>query len=148
MIDALRLLPVQPLKERDELGRARYAALRRGCGEGHANSVRLPDLEELFLEVDGSAPRISREGARLLLELYHEGVFETSLHRDAAADVDLLEAYAQGRASILGLSYWPRPRQQRRKVSAEPAKGFEQGRHSITMYSTEREWPIRVHRLT
>jgi hypothetical protein len=36
LIDALRLLPVQPLEERDEWGQARVQAVREGWGEVHA----------------------------------------------------------------------------------------------------------------
>ena len=50
LIDALRLLAVQPLKERNELGRARYCAAREGVGKVHGVPVSNEDLEELFIQ--------------------------------------------------------------------------------------------------
>ena len=77
LIDALRLLPVHPLTERDELGQARYQALRQGSGEVHGTAVSLEDLQELFVQGDDGHPRISREGACVLLELYQEGCWKS-----------------------------------------------------------------------
>jgi hypothetical protein len=121
LIDALRLLAVQPVKERDELGQARYCAAREGVGTVHGVPVSNEDLEELFIQDSAGAPRISREGARVLLELFREGVLEASREKRAQGGFELLEAYAQGRASIIGLGYWSKPRRSRpNRVSAPP----------------------------
>jgi hypothetical protein len=121
LIDALRLLAVQPLKERDELGQARHCAAGEGWGEVHGVPVSHEDLEELFIQDGAGAPRISREGARVLLELFREGVLEVSREKRAKGGFELLEAYAQGRGSILGLGYWSQPRRSKRnRVSAPP----------------------------
>ena len=78
LIDALRLLPVPPMKTRAELGEARHSAKRHGKGTMHGVGVLLKELDELFIEQERAAPRVSPKGAELLLRLYRKGVLEVS----------------------------------------------------------------------
>ena len=147
LIDALRLLPVHPLTERDELGQARYQALRQGSGEVHGTAVSLEDLQELFVQGDDGHPRISREGACVLLELYQEGVLEIARHKAVEGGVELLQAYAQGRASIIGPGYWPKPRRTRaRKVMALPSIERPTIR-AVRGTPNQRTYQVTMHRL-
>jgi len=147
LIDALRLLAVQPVKERDALGQARHRAAREGWGEVHGVPVSHEDLEELFIQDGAGAPRISREGARVLLELFREGVLEVSREKRAKGGFELLEAYAQGRASIIGPGYWPKPR--RAKARAVYARSPVQASITHTVRGTpyERTYQVTAHRL-
>jgi hypothetical protein len=147
LIDALRLLAVQPVKERDELGRARYCAVREGWGEVHGVAVSQEDLEELFIQDSAGAPRISREGARVLLELFREGVLEVSREKRAKGGFELLEAYAQGRASIIGPGYWPKP--PRAKARAVYTRSPVQASitHNARGTPYQRTYQVTAHRL-
>jgi hypothetical protein len=114
LIDALRLLPVQPHKERDALGQARYEAIHSGRGDVHGVPVSGDELNQLFLDAAPGGPRVSKQGALLLLRLFREDVLEVVEERLQEACIDLLEAYAEGRASILGTNFWTRPRGRRK----------------------------------
>ena len=67
LIDALRLLPVPPMKMRAELGEARHCAKRHGKSTVCEVTVLLKELDELFIEQESGAPRVSPKGAGLLL---------------------------------------------------------------------------------
>jgi hypothetical protein len=147
LIDALGLLAAQPLRDRDALGQARHYAAREGTGEVHGVAVAKQDLEELFLQDRGPAPRISREGARVLLELFREGVLEVSPKKRANGGVELLEAYGQGRASIIGRGYWSKPRRAKtRAVCTRPP--VENSTTKVVRGNPyERTYQVTAHRL-
>jgi hypothetical protein len=145
LIDALRLLPVHPGRERDELGQARYRATWDGSGEVHGVPVRLEDLEELFIQHGGGVPRASPDGARVLLELFRAGILEVSRDRTVEHGVELLEAYAQGSASIIGPGYWARrPRRKSQRAVAPP---FRDGSTSAHVASYNPAYRVTTHRL-
>ena len=147
LIDALRLLAVQPLKERDELGQARHCAARDGWGEVHGVPVSHEDLEELFIQDGAGAPRTSREGARVLLELFREGVLEVSPKKRAKGGFELLEAYAQGRASIIGLKYWSKPRRAKRNRLTAPPTIERSVTRDVLGTPHDRTYQVTMHRL-
>jgi hypothetical protein len=147
LIDALRLLAVQPMRDRDELGQARHCAACEGVGDVHGVAVSHDDLEQLFIQDFDGAPRISREGARVLLELFREGVLEVSREKRAKGGFELLEAYAQGRASIIGPGYWAKPRRSKRnRLTARPTIERSVTRDVLsTPY--DRTYQVTMHRL-
>jgi hypothetical protein len=120
LIDALRLLPVQPFREREELGLARHQAAQVGFSEVRGVRLRATQLNELFVEDGRGAPRISPLGADVLLELLRGGALDRTEQR-VEGGIELLEAYAQGRASIVGHSYWKKSRP-RRVMQSVPAR--------------------------
>ena len=146
LIDTLRLLPVQPFREREELGLARHLAQRRGFGE--VRGVRLPakDLDELFVQKVPGAPRVSSRGAQVLLDLLRRGALEI-IHRRAKDDVELLEAYAQGQASITGLGYWKKPPRRTKPPSAPNALTRTTTNVSVH-WDRESAYRVTTHRLT
>lgn len=147
LIDVLRLLPVQPFKERDVLGTARFEAVRHGAGEVHGISVPLEDLGELFLDAEPGGPRVSSKGARLLLDLLRRGVLETDNRTESQDEIQLVLAYAEGRASIVGPGFWAKRRGKKRpEPKAEPVKRV-QAAVSRPMH-THFRYPVTVHRLT
>lgn len=153
LLDVLRLLPVHPLRERDVLGLARFRARRAGWGVVHGVRLASGDLEELFLDQDGGHPRVSREGARLLLDLYQKGVLEASPTRDADGGVELLEAYADGRASIVSPAFLPRSgRRKSRSIAqrpphAAPAHSKPDAPVQATRPGIDPSYRMTVHRL-
>jgi hypothetical protein len=145
LIDALRLLPVQPMKARAELGEARHSAKHNGKGALHGVAVLLKDLDELFIEEEPGAPRISPKGAQLLLKLYRQGVLEVAEKRPDEDGAEILEAYAQGKASIVGAGFWTRP--PRRKPQRAVASLFETDVSIVRKFATlyERTYSITTH---
>ena len=119
LIDALRLLPVAPRREREELGLARHRAQLHGIARLRGVRVAAKDLDELFVQEVPGAPRLSPSGAKLLLELFRQGALE-HIDRKLDGGIELLDAYAHGRASIVGPDYWNKPRRRRATVSATP----------------------------
>jgi hypothetical protein len=146
LIDALRLLPVHPLRERENLGVARHRALQDGTGELHGVPVPAADLEQLFMGEDAGAPRISPAGASFLLRLYKDGVLEVSPRRRDADGLELLEAFAQGRASILGRAFWLRPRTG--KTRRVTPREIEVPASTPVVRPNDRVYRITTHRLT
>ena len=156
LVDALRLLPVQPLKERDAFGESWHLAKRTGSSEIHGVPVGMEELQHLFVQDDGTAPRISPDGATVLLRLYREGAFVHSDRKPAPGGIELLEAYAEGRASIVAYSYWAKPRrtgvtrrrpvEQPEVVTPTPTTSV----HHSTMFASrfERQYRVTTHRLT
>jgi hypothetical protein len=110
LADALRLLPVRPQKARYALGRAKHEATRLGSAEVHGVPVTLEELDELFLGDTAGAPRISREGALVLLKLFRAGAFVTCDERFVDGGVELLEAYGRGEASMICSWFWRKRR--------------------------------------
>jgi hypothetical protein len=157
LIDVLRLLPVQPVRERDTLGVARYRALREGWGKVHGVRLSLEELNEVFVAEEGSQPRVSREGARLLLKLYEEGALERSPKRGSEAGIELLQAFVAGTASIVSpaLLRTSGRRQARpaRQPAPRPAAVLSKPEPAISQPSQptrpapERAYRLNVHRL-
>jgi hypothetical protein len=116
LTDALRLLPVHPSNERSVLGLARFHAAHAGSSEVRGQSLSLDELNELFIE-DVPGPRISHKGARLLLKLFYEGALEVLAENEDEIHIEVLEAYAAARASIVG-SYHFRRRGEARPFGA------------------------------
>jgi hypothetical protein len=147
LIDVLRLLPVQPYKERDVLGRARYEALQAGRGEVHGVPVAAGDLNQLFLDSAPGGPKVSQQGARLLLRLLREDVLDVVEERQQEACIELLEAYAEGRASILGTTFWARPRGRRRPASTPREAILQAPEPELLTQPYRPTYRVTVHRL-
>jgi hypothetical protein len=156
LIDALRLLPIQPVKERNALGVARFRALRGGAGNLHGRRLSLKDMDELFVGEQGDRPRVSREGARLLLKLYGAGVLDESPKRHVEGGIELLWAYVDGRASIVSPALLPRRTRSRSTAQrlAPPAAALSKlEAHFSNSTETlrrgpERAYPVILHRLS
>ena len=128
LLDALRLLPdVRPACERDRLGEAKYYASRSADRTTSLNgvTVTLAELEELFRHNEGGSPRISREGAALLLRLFEQGAFDQPEVRVVDGGLELLEQYSKGLATLVESAFWRKPRRPR---SESPAQRFEHSR--------------------
>jgi hypothetical protein len=109
LVDALRLLPgIRPAHERGRLGEARHRAWVSPERVTVFNGVllTLAQLEELFLYGKHGGPRISPEGAKLLLHLFEDNAFECSDARSVPEGLDLLRQYSNGKVSII--DYRPR----------------------------------------
>jgi hypothetical protein len=147
LTDVLRLLPVQPFREREELGLARHRAGQSDFGE--VRGVRLPaaHLDELFVQDGSAAPRVSPSGARMLLELFRSGALERT-DRSINGGIELLEAYAQGRASIVGLGYWKKPRPRKATVLASARPTSPVSHTGFSGWLHEPRYRITTHRLT
>ena len=115
LVDALRLLPgVRPAHERGRLGEARHRAWLslEKVSAFNGRLLTLAQLEELFLYNEhGGSPRISPEGARLLLHLFEGGAFDCSDTRSVPGGVDLLRQYSNGEASIIAFKPRRMPQQ-------------------------------------
>jgi hypothetical protein len=61
-------------------------------------------LEELFIYSELGGPRVSREGAKLLLKLFDDGAFDRSESRSVSGGLELLTHYSAGRASVIDYS--------------------------------------------
>jgi hypothetical protein len=128
LLDALRLLPdVRPACERDRLGEAKYYASRSANRTASLNgvTVTLAELEELFRHNEGGSPRISRDGAALLVRLFERGAFDQPESREVDGGLELLEQYSKGLATLVESAFWRKPRRPR---SASPAQRFEHSR--------------------
>jgi len=128
LLDALRLLPdVRPACERDRLGEAKYHASRSADRTASLNgvSVTLAELAELFRPNEGGTPRISPEGAALLLRLFERGAFDQPESREVDGGLELLEQYSKGLATLVESAFWRKPRRPR---SAAPVQRFEHSR--------------------
>jgi hypothetical protein len=123
LLDALRLLPgVKPLSVRSRLGEAKYWAGRApsGIGQFEGISLKLADLEQLFIMDEQGRPCVSPAGAALLVDLYERGVFECVPTRKASGDLDLLAKYAKGEPVVLEKP--PRTRAPKRPKTATNPK--------------------------
>jgi hypothetical protein len=147
LIDALRLLPVQPFREREELGFARHRALQAGFSELRGVSLPKTHLDELFLRDVPGAPRVSPSGAQVLLELFRRGALER-IDRRVDGGIELLEAYAQGRASILGPAYWKKPRARGSTHLSAATPVVPPPALSRISWPHETRYRITAHRLT
>lgn len=110
LVDALRLLPgIRPVCERHRLGEAKLRAALSPRLVVDFNGVPLTraQLDQLFIYNELGGPRVSQEGAKLLLELFDEGAFDRSDPRSVPGGLDLLKRYSTGRASIID---YKRPR--------------------------------------
>ena len=150
LVDALRLLPgVAPVRAREALGQARHWATRTGVGEVNGVPASVAQLEQMFLHGEGGGPRISQQGAAFLLKLFREGVFERQDMRKVQDGVELLTAYAEGRASIIGPGYWPKRKRSagtRREPRVVPATPPYTERTAVPERSFNR-YSVIIHRL-
>jgi hypothetical protein len=104
LVDVLRLLPgIRPVCERYRLGEAKLRASRSPKLMAYFNgiSLTLQQLEELFVYGERGGPRVSQEGARLLLQLFDNGAFDRSDPRSVPGGLELLTHYSAGRASVI-----------------------------------------------
>ena len=145
LVDALRLLPVAPMKTRAELGEARHSAKRHGEGAVHEVTVFLKELDELFIEEESGAPRVSPKGVQLLLKLYRQGVLEVAEKRRGEGGLEILEAYTQGRASIIGPGFWTKPpRRNPQRTLARPIEKHTSTVHGLVTPYT-RTYLVTTH---
>ena len=124
LVDALRLLPgIQPVHELCRLGEARHRALisRDQVTAFDGLLLTLAQLEELFVYGEHGGPRVSPEGAKVLLHLFEENAFECANAYLVPGGLDLLRQYSNGEASIIDYS----PRRMARQVGeAEKSEGL------------------------
>jgi hypothetical protein len=150
LVDALRLLPnVRPVCERDRLGEAKHSASHSPNRTAPVNgvSVTLVDLEELFLYNERGGPRVSQEGAALLLRLFEQGAFDCSDCLPVEGGVELLTQYSKGLATLIDSRFWGRVRRPRPRA---PAKSLEQRGARAERVSIARRLArtnVTVHRL-
>src|SRR5262245_24296076 len=79
LVDALRLLPgIRPVHERHQLGMAKHLASFSASRTTNVSGITLTlaQLEELFIYGERGGPRISQQGAKLLLQLFEQGAFD------------------------------------------------------------------------
>jgi hypothetical protein len=144
LVDALRLLPgVRPVCERYRLGEAKLRASRSPKLMAYFNGIPLTllQLEELFVYGGRGGPRVSQEGAKLLLGLFDDNAFDRSDSRSVPGGLELLTQYSQGHASVIDYRL-PRagPPRQYRKV--------EKSTERVEQPSTRPRAPaVIVHRL-
>ena len=147
LVDALRLLPVAPRREREELGLARHRAQLHGIARVRGVRVAAKDLDELFVQEVPGAPRLSPSGAKVLLDLFRQGALER-IDGKLDGGIELLDAYAHGRASIVGPDYWKKPRRRRATVLATP-RPMPRVTSNVSFDSRqEPRYGITAHRLT
>jgi hypothetical protein len=150
LLDALRLLPnVRPACERDRLGEAKYYASRSPDHAASLNgvSVTLAELEELFRHSERGSPRISQEGAALLVRLFEQGAFDHPECREVEGGLELLEQYSKGLATLIESAFWRKPRRPR---SVAPAPRFEHRAPATEVPIAHRPmggFHVTVHRL-
>ena len=113
LVDLLRLLPgVRPVRERYELGEAKHRASLSPSRTADVNGVpvTLLQLDELFLDDRRGGPRVSQEGARLLLHLFSQGAFDPFERRKVEGGLELLAQYSKGLATVIDDRFWRRVR--------------------------------------
>ena len=144
LVEALRLLPgISPRQERDRLGEAKYLASHSPTLITDFNGVELTvtRLQELFVRDKQGRPRVSPEGATLLLHLYEERAFPSFGDRRVAGDLELLTQYSRGLATVIGPNYWRGVRRKTPCTSANVAQPKELG-GQILGVTHPREAPI------
>jgi hypothetical protein len=122
LVDALRLLPgIRPVCERYRLGEAKLRASRSPKLLAYFSGIALalPQLEELFVYGERGGPRVSQEGAQLLLKLFDDGAFDRSHPRSVPGGLELLMHYSAGRASVIDYS---RPKVRRARLANDVEK--------------------------
>jgi hypothetical protein len=150
LVDALRLLPnIRPVCERHRLGEAKHEAARSPDRTASVNgvSVTLAELEELFLHSECGSPRVSQQGAALLLRLFEQGAFDFSGCRPVEGGLELLTQYSKGLATLIGARFWGSVRRQR---PLAPTKRIEQQRVPAAEVSISRlpaGLNVTIHRL-
>jgi hypothetical protein len=110
-------------------------------------SVTLGELEELFLDSERGIPRVSQQGAALLLRLFEEGAFDCSECRPVEGGLELLTQYSKGLATLIEPRFWGAARRQQ---PVAPTKSVTQKRPPAREVSIARlpaELIGTVHRL-
>ena len=125
LFEALRLLPgIAPRLERDRLGKAKYQASRSLSHTVNFSGVQLTlaQLQELFVYDPQGRPRVSRAGAALLLLLFEAGAFASLDGRKVEGNIQLLQQYSKGLASVLARNSRPRVPRGTRAESSNDAR--------------------------
>jgi hypothetical protein len=125
LVDVLRLLPgIRPVCERYRLGEAKLRASRSPKLMAYFNGIPLTllQLEELFVYRERGGPRVSQEGAKLLLKLFDDGAFDRSDPRSVPGGLELLTHYSAGRASVID---YRRPNVRRARQTHDAKKRVE-----------------------
>src|SRR5512145_1171101 len=125
LVNALRLLPgIRPVCERRQLGEAKHRASLSPRRSASVNGVpvTLAQLEELFLYNEHGGPRVSQEGAALLLQLFARGAFDSSDCRKVEGGLELLTQYSKGLATVIDYRFRARVRRPRSLAPAERVK--------------------------
>jgi len=146
---ALRLLPdIRPMYERHRLGEAKHEAAHSADGTALLNgvSVTLLELEELFVDSERGSPRVSQQGAVLLLRLYQEGAFDFFHHRPMEGGLELLTQYSLGLASLIESRFWGKARRQRPLAPSAHAEHRKPRSHQPVV-ARHGEFIGTVHRL-
>ena len=136
---------MRPVCERYRLGEAKLRASRSPKLVAYFNGVALTlsQLEELFVYGEHGGPRVSQEGAKLLLKLFDDAAFDQSDPRSVAGGLELLTQYSQGHARVLDYRV-PKARHPRQYRNVETsAKKLEQPSTALLVRSP----PIKVHRI-
>jgi hypothetical protein len=145
LVDVLRLLPgVRPVCERYRLGEAKLRASRSPKLMAYFNGIplTLSQLEQLFVYGERGGPRVSQEGAKLLLKLFDDSAFDRSDPRSVPGGLELLMHYSAGRASVMDYSR-PKVRRARQADDVKKRVGHVE-RPSITPHGPSN---VITHRL-
>jgi hypothetical protein len=136
LVDALRLLPnIRPVCERRHLGEAKYRASLSPDRTASLNgvSVTLVELETLFLCNERGGPRVSQEGAALLLRLFGQGAFDCSHCRPVEGGLELLTQYSKDLATIIDHKSRGRGRRPRPLAPAETFEASKARARTVSM---------------
>ena len=72
--------------------------------------MTLVELDELFQYDENGGPRVSQQGARLLLHLFDQGAFDPFDCRKVEGGLELLAQYSKGLATVIDDRFWRRAR--------------------------------------
>jgi hypothetical protein len=151
LVDALRLLPnIRPVSERHRLGEAKHHACHSPDRTASLNGVSVTrvELEELFPHGECGSPRVSPEGAALLLRLFEQGAFDFAACRPVDGGLELLTQYSKGLATVIEPRFWGSVARQQ---PLEARKSVKRKRIPAPEVSIARQPPQligTIHRLT
>ena len=151
LVDALRLLPgIRPVCERHRLGEAKHRASLSPDRTTSVNGVpvTLAQLDELFLYNEHGGPRVSQEGAALLLELFGRGAFDSSDCREVMGGLELLTQYSKGLATVIDYRFGGRIRRPRSSALAERLEQSKARAVRVAIAHPSAGLDVIVHRLT
>jgi hypothetical protein len=151
LVNALRLLPgIRPVCERHRLGEAKHRASLSPRRSASVNGVpvTLVQLEELFLYNEHGGPRVSQEGAALLLQLFAEGAFDSSDCREVEGGLELLTQYSKGLATVIDYRFGARVLRPRSLAPAERVKESKARAVKVSFARSPNRPNVTVHRLT
>ena len=151
LVNALRLLPgIRPVCERHRLGEAKHRASLSPRRSASVNGVpvTLVQLEELFLYNEHGGPRVSQEGAALLLQLFAQGAFDSSDCRKVEGGLELLTQYSKGLAIVIDHRSGAGVLRPRSLAPAERVKESKARAVKISITHPPNGLDVIVHRLT